>query len=345
MQKEQMKQKVTFFEMEDREVEYLKSCLGKDYDLLFFLDTIADVPAEEYIDSSVIGVFIYSEVTAAVMDSMPKLKLIATLSTGVDHIDLEAAESREITVCNVPVYGENTVAEHTFALVLALSRKIVTAEERVRKLDFSSKGLQGFDLQGKTIGVVGVGHIGLRVIRIAKGFGMNVLAYDIRPDELIAEVLGFRYIPLTELLGQSDIITLHVPLVKSTYHMINRDTVKQIKPGAILINTARGSLVETEALAEAMENGIIAGAGLDVYEGERAIREEWQVIDRQMTREDLQVLVTNIALLHRGNVVMTPHIGFYSREALKRILDTTVDNINCFFAGTPCNVIKPSAAK
>jgi D-lactate dehydrogenase len=267
------------------------------------------------------------------------LKLVATRSTGFDHIDLEACKENKIIVSNVPSYGENTVAEHTFALILSLSRNIYKAYTRSLRYDFTIEGLKGFDLKDKTLGVIGAGRIGLHVIRIAKGFGMNVLAYDVNQNDLLAEVLGFEYVSLEELLSKSDVITLHVPYNKFTHHLINKDRVKLIKKGAILINTSRGAVVDTEALIEALNKGILAGAGLDVLEGEELIKEEKQLLYDQKKLEVLSNLVRGHILLSKENVVFTPHIAFYSQEALERILEITVQNILTFSSANPQNVV------
>jgi D-lactate dehydrogenase len=197
----------------------------------------------------------------------------------------------------------------------------------------------GFDLKGKTIGVVGAGQIGLHVIRIAKGFSMNVLAYDARPNKILSEVLGFEYNSLEDLLARSDVITLHVPYNKYTHHLIDRDKFKLVKKGAILINTARGSVVDTEALIEALDQKILSGAGLDVFEGEELIKEEKQLVYDPKNIEDLANLVKDHVLLSKDNVVFTPHIAFYSKEAMERILETTVENVAAFVSGNPQNVV------
>ena len=189
------------------------------------------------------------------------------------------------------------------------------------------------------MGVVGAGQIGLHVIRIAKGFGMNVLAYDARRNKIISEVMGFEYTSLEDLLARSDIITLHVPYNKCTHHLMNRDKFKLVKKGAILINTARGSIVDTEALIEALDKKILSGAGLDVIEGEELIKEEKQLLYDPKNIEVLADLVKDQILLSKDNVVFNPHIAFYSKEAMERILETTVENVTAFVSGNPQNVI------
>jgi D-lactate dehydrogenase len=290
-------------------------------------------------DSDIISVFIYSKIDREVIKRLPKLKLIVTRSTGFDHIDIRECKRRGITVCNVPSYGENTVAEHTFALILALSRNVHKSYVRSLRKDFSTEGLKGFDLKGKTIGVIGAGHIGLHVIRIAKGFGMDVLVYDIKQNSFLAEVLGFKYVSFEKLLRSSDIITLHVPYNRHTHHMINRDNIGIIKKGAILINTSRGGVVSTEALIEGLDKGILSGVGLDVIEGEELIKEEKQLLYDQKNIRILANLVRDHILLSRDNVVFTPHIAFYSKEALERILEITVENILAFLLDNPKNVV------
>ncbi|MCD6412604.1 MAG: hydroxyacid dehydrogenase, partial [Elusimicrobia bacterium] len=254
-------------------------------------------------------------------------------------IDLKGCRKRKIVVCNVPSYGENTVAEHTFALILSLSRNVHKSYSRTMRSDFSIEGLRGFDIKGKVIGVIGVGHIGLHVIKIAKGFGMEVLAYDVNQDKFLAEVLGFKYTSLENLLRKSDIITLQVPYNKSTHHLINKDTIKAVKKGAILINTSRGGVVDTEVMIDALDKKILGGAGLDVLEGEELIKEEKQLLYDKKKIKSLQNLVKDHILLRKDNVVFTPHIAFFSQEALERILETTIQNIVGFLSGRMQNTV------
>ncbi|MBI4341391.1 MAG: hydroxyacid dehydrogenase [Candidatus Omnitrophica bacterium] len=289
--------------------------------------------------AQILSVFIYSTLTAAVLRRLPTLRLIATRSTGFDHIHLATCKKRKITVCNVPSYGENTVAEHTFALILALSRNIHKAYVKTTKGDFSLEGLQGFDLKGKTLGVIGAGHIGLHVIKMAKGFGMDVLVHDVVKNVFLSEVLDYRYVPLETLLRSSDIVSLHTPYLPSTHHLMNRKTFGLMKRGALLINTARGGLVDTDALVWALDEGLVGGAGLDVLEGEELVKEERQLLSKDFSKEKLATALRNHILLHRENVVITPHIAFDSREALQRIVETTAGNITAFLAGAPANVV------
>jgi D-lactate dehydrogenase len=330
--------RIALFEVNEWEEKYLENKL-KDHFLKFSTEPLNSENAGQIKDFDAVSVFIYSKIDEQTIKEIPTLKLVVTRSTGFDHIDLEACEKQGITVCNVPSYGENTVAEHTFALILSISRNICKSCLKRFEHDFSIEGLKGFDLKGKTIGVIGTGQIGLHVIRIAKGFGMNVIAYDVRQDRLLSEVLGFEYASLDDLLAKSDIITLHVPHIKSTHHLINKDTLKLVKKGAILINTARGAIVDTEALIEALDNKTLVGAGLDVVEGEELIKEEKQLLHESKNVEVLNSFVREHILLDKENVIFTPHIAFYSQEALERILDTTVQSIAAFVSGNPQNVI------
>jgi len=338
-----MKPLISFVDIEEPwEIAYLKNVLSEIASVKTFKET-ADLAGNELKDSVILSTFINSHINKTIIDSLPRLQFITTRSTGFDHIDTEYARSKNIAVANVPTYGENTVAEHTFALILSVARNLKKAHMKASEGDFSIKELMGFDLKGKTIGVVGTGHIGLRVIKMAVGFSMKVLAFDPQQHPFLSEVLGFDYVDFKTLLENSDIISLHAPLNKHTRHMINRNNIYLIKKGAVLVNTARGGLIDTLALTEALDKGILAGAGLDVLEGEDIILEEKQLLMRKKKElynpEKLQLTLRNCFLLQRENVIFTPHIGFYSKEALQRILDTTVLNIHSFFNKNPVNVV------
>lgn len=311
----------------------------------YLVETTQEIDLSAWREVEILSLFVHCQLTAPMLEQLPHLRMVAARSTGFDQIDLEAADARGITVSNVPSYGENTVAEHTFALILSLSRQIHKAYQRTIAGDFSLAGLEGFDLNGKTLGVVGAGSIGLHVIRIAKGFGMKVIAYDVKPNKLIAEVLGFEYCSLNDLLSNSDIITLHAPYMPATHHMINSDSIKLIKRGALLINTARGGLVDTAALLAALDEGILSGAGLDVLEGEELMDEEDRLVNADDTGETLRLLLRRHILLRRPDVVISPHMAFFSKEALERILDTTIENILAFEAGKAQNVVNHPRAQ
>jgi len=302
--------------------------------------------APDYVEAEVVSPFVGSEVSAAVIAALPRLRLVATRSTGFDHIDLEACRARGVAVCNVPDYGDPTVAEHAFALLLAVSRHVVEAADRTRRGDFHVEGLRGFDLEGRTLGVVGAGRIGRRVIRIARGFGMTALAADPHPDPAAAAELGFDYVTLDDLLRLADVVSLHAPGGPQTRDLISDAQFAVIKPGCVLINTARGGVVNAAALVRALSSGRLAGAGLDVLSEEPLLREEAEIfrMDTPLPAERLRALVAANTLLRLPNVVVTPHIAYDTAEALGRIVGTTLDNIEAFARGEPQNLVVPSGA-
>lgn len=331
--------KIAFFELEDWEQEELKKGLFEGHELRLSTEPLNEHTLTEEHDAEIVSVFVHSNLNRAALSKLPNLKFIATRSTGFDHIDLGHCRERGIQVSNVPSYGENTVAEHTFALILALSRNIHKAFVHTLAREIPFKELRGFDLAKKTLGVIGAGRIGLHVIKIAKGFGMNVVAFDVRQEPLLAEVLNFRYVSLDELLSISDIISLHCPYSPKTHHLINPDNFRHIKRGALLINTARGGLIDPAALTRALDEGILAGAALDVLEGEELLKDERQILAQSLAQDKLRTLLLNHSLLNRDNVVITPHIAFNSREAVQRILETTLDNLRDFLRGEPRNLV------
>lgn len=290
-------------------------------------------------EAEAVSIFIHSRVDSTALERMPELRLVTTRSTGYDHIDVAACERRNVAVANVPRYGENTVAEHTFGLILNLSRRVHKAQARTREGNFSLSGLEGFDLRGRTLGVIGAGNIGLHVVRIARAFGMDVLAFDVVEQPLLAEVLGFRYTGLDEMLRTSDVVSLHAPLTDATRHLMNRERFAAMCRGALLVNTARGALVDTDALLWALDEGILAGAALDVLEGEELLAEEAHLFRTRPSEETLRRLLGNHLLIERDDVIVTPHMAWFSRDARERILDTTVETLIAFAGDRPVNVV------
>lgn len=334
------KLKIAFFETESWEKDYLKSRL-KDFDLIFFEDKLNLQNLKKIPQINILSPFIYSEIDKKSISVLKSLRYIATRSTGFDHIDLKACRQKNILVSNVPTYGENTVAEHTFALILDLSRKIHLSLEKTQRGDFSLDNLRGFDLKGKTLGVVGLGNIGRHVARMAKGFEMDILVFDIKKDQPFAKKIGFRYVPLDYLFKNSDIITFHVPYNKNTHHLVNLKNLKLFKKSCYLINTARGGLCDTTALLKGLKQGIFAGIGLDVLEEECFIREERELLSTAFGKKcDLKTTLENHILINQPNVILTPHNAFNSKEALTRILDTTIENIQAFAKNKPINLVK-----
>ena len=340
--------KMCFVEIEEGTEPFFEEAFaGHDISFVQRLDAVPE-------DTEVLSVFIGERLEASFLDAHPLIRLIATRSTGCDHIDLDACASRDVTVANVGNYGENTVAEHTFALVLALSRRLRDSEQAVRTGRFSRERLRGIDLRGKTLGVVGAGRVGLHVIRIGIGFGMHVIAYDEQPHPFYSELLDFHYVPFEQLMRESHVVTLHVPLNSATRHMINRETLALCRSGVLLINTARGELIDSGALIEALDSGQVAGVGLDVLEDERVFRggatqilgekiaERVRSAAAPVAREtsphrvtEFSKLVAHSRLLRRPEVVLTPHVAFNSHEAVERLSTLTVENIRSYIDGRP----------
>src|SRR6266568_358343 len=297
---------IVFYEIEDWETEYLKKTFPND-SLAFTLNKVHDEKNTSYFDATIISTFIYSELTRDMLTKFPKLGLIATRSTGYDHIDLDYCREKGIAVVNVPSYGAHTVAEHTFALILAISRKLIPTVDRSRRGDFSLEGLTGFDLAGKTIGVIGTGKIGEKVIKLAQAFEMNVLVLTRHPEEL----KGFKNVkaaPLEEIIASSDIVTLHLPHTKETHHIINKDNINMFKKGSILINTARGPLVETQAVLDGLETETLSAAGLDVVEEECMLKEERELLTEEFLKKcNIKTQLLNHVLLTRDDVIFTSH--------------------------------------
>jgi D-lactate dehydrogenase len=332
--------KIHYFASESEEESYVRSKLAGE-EITFHMGSLADNAEVSDPQAQALCIFVDSHVGEAELARFPALKLIATRSTGYDHIDLAAAKARGIVVAAVPFYGENTVAEFAFSLILSLSRRIPEAQARVRSGTFSPIGLRGFDLAGKTLGVVGCGHIGMHLIRMANGFGMRVIGFEVHPDEKLAQANNFTYVSLPELLAESDIISIHVPYNAHTHHLLNAENMSSIKRGAYLINTSRGAVVETEALVGALRSGVLGGAGLDVLEEEGDLSDSVALLTSPHPNEQaLKTTLENHYLIDHPNVIVTPHMAFNTGEAVRRILDTTIENIRSFGEGSATNVVE-----
>lgn len=257
-----------------------------------------------------------------------RVPLIALRCAGFNNVDLNAAAREGIQVVRVPAYSPYAVAEHAVALMLSLNRKIHRAYWRTRDGNFALHGLMGFDMHGKTAGIVGTGKIAKILIRILRGFGMEVVAYDLYPDQEFAREVGMRYVTLEELYGVSDIISLHCPLSDETRYMINSSAIERMKPGVMLINTGRGQLIHTQSLIEGLKEKRVGAAGLDVYEEEG----DYFYEDKSDKIIDDDTLAR---LLSFNNVIVTSHQAFFTREALANIAETTLSNIQEFVKGMP----------
>ena len=286
--------------------------------------------AETARGAQVVCVFVNDRVDRPCLQTLAGLgvKLIALRCAGFNNVDLHAARALKIAVVRVPAYSPHAVAEHTVALLLALNRKIHRAFNRVREHNFALNGLVGFDIFGKTVGVVGTGRIGKLVARIFRGFEASVIAYDPYPAPEWAREHGIRYTSLDELLSASDIVSLHLPLTADTSHMLREESFAKMKPGAYLINTSRGKLIDTKSLIRSLKSGQIAGVALDVYEEEEGIffedHSSHMLLDDELSR-----------LLTFPNVLITAHQAFLTREALTEIARVTTENILNFEQGKP----------
>ncbi|MFA5936300.1 MAG: NAD(P)-dependent oxidoreductase [Candidatus Paceibacterota bacterium] len=334
--------KIAFFEVAKKEEQFFKdSLIG--HEVVCFEEKLDENSVEKASGADIICVFVKSAVNKNVIEKIPNLKFIITRSTGYDHIDYEYAESKGIKVSNVPAYGSHTVAEFAFGLLLNLSRNIINANNYIKESsDFNYSSLmEGFDLAGKTLGVIGTGKIGKNVVKIAKGFDMKVIAYDLYPDLNFAKENNFEYKNLNEVIPESDIITLHTPYTKENHYLINKENISIMKKGVYIINTARGELIDTPALVWGLKEEIIAGFGADVLEEEKILKDEKNFsTSGKITAEEKVMLDLNHQLMKMPNVIITPHIAFYTKEALINIMNTTVENIKAFISGNPINLVK-----
>lgn len=266
-------------------------------------------------NAKVLCVFIYTKISRKIIENLPNLKFIMTRSVGYDHIDLAAANEKNIPVCNVPDYGSHVIAEHVFALLLSSIRCVKEGDDRMEQCFFDFHGLRGIALKGKKLGIIGTGKIGRNVARIASlGFLMEVIAYDPHSDEEAARENHFHYVDLEKIWKESDFITLHVPLLKNTKHIINKQTIAKMKDGVVLVNTARGGLIDTKSLVAGIKSNKISHAALDVLEHEKNIAD-------------------NEELIHLPRVITTPHIAFYADDSMRRMYDEAICSIQRFLNG------------
>jgi D-lactate dehydrogenase len=280
-------------------------------------------------DYTVVCAFVNDRITDSVISLLKEygVKLIALRCAGYNNVDLKAAYGA-IPVVRVPEYSPHAVAEHTIALILTLNRKTHKAYNRTREGNFSIVGLMGFSMIGKTVGIIGTGRIGRIVASIMRGFGMRVLAYDLFPDKSASQQLGYEYVDLDMLYKESDIITLHCPMNRDTYHLINNESIAKMKPGVMIINTGRGGLIDSKSLIDSLKSGKVGAAGLDVYEEESEYF--FEDYSSQVLTDD-----TLARLLTFSNVLITSHQGFFTNEALENIAHITLQNIRDFLDDKP----------
>ncbi len=319
--------KVAVFSTKPYDEEFLSKAAGTLHDMTFFEARLGEKTASLAAGFPAVCVFVHDQLSEEVIRKLAEggTRLIALRCAGFNNVDLAAAEKAGLRVVRVPAYSPHAVAEHAVALILSLNRKIYKAYAHVREGDFSLHGLLGFDLHGRTAGIVGTGKIGAVLARILHGFGCRLLVHDLHRNPEV-EALGADYVKLTDLFEQSDIISLHCPLLHETYHMINQYALNLMKPGVMLINTSRGALIDTQAAIEALKSGKIGYMGLDVYEEEDDLFYE---------DKSLQVIQDDVfsRLLTFPNVIVTGHQAFFTRDALQGIANTTMENLAAFEKG------------
>ncbi len=328
--------KIVYFDVEQDEYSYLKSENEGKYDYFLTdqsLNSMDNIP-QEYKNAKIISCFTTSRVGKEVLENFTELKLIALRSVGFNHIDINYCNEHDITVVNSPNYGNKSVAEFAFGLMLDVCRKITLSYLDYKDLKTNAQKYTGRELGGKTVGIVGLGAIGAEFARLAHGFDMNILGFDIKENETLKEQYMVEYTDFDTLLEKADFISLHSPLTESNRHLFNETSFKKMKNSAILINTARGEIVETQALYNALINKEIAGAGLDVLESEETISDTDYLSDiSRLNNSTLKETILNSRLQQLDNVIITPHIAYNTAEAIYRILETTMRNINAFEKG------------
>lgn len=314
--------KIAFFDMKPYDMEWFDK-LNTEYEIDYYSEKLTYKTARLAKGYDGVIAFVNDTLNSKTINQLYEfgVKVIALRCSGYNNVNMKAAHDK-ITIMRVPVYSPYAVAEHSMALFLSLNRKIHKAYNRTRDFNFSLNGLTGFDLNGKTVGVIGTGKIGQIFIKICKGFGMNVIAYD--PYKI--DNPNFRYVDLDTLYKESDVISLHCPLIKSTEYMLNAEAFSMMKEGVYIINTSRGGLIESEALLNALKTQKVAGAGLDVYE------EETELFFEDFSSEiiDDDILARLVSL---PNVIITSHQAFLTDEALKNIAEITLKNLDDFFNG------------
>ncbi len=325
-----MAYKIAFFGAKPYDIASFDKVNEKyNYDIRYYKGHLNPNNVDLTQDTDVVCIFVNDTADAAVIDAMVDngVKLLALRCAGFNNVDLKAAKGK-LPVVRVPAYSPYAVAEYSLALMLSLNRKIHRAYWRTRDGNFSLNGLMGFDMHGKTIGIIGTGKIAKILIRLLKGFGMRILAYDLYPDMKFAGEEGISYVSLDELYRESDIISLHCPLTDQTKYMIDKDSIDKMKEGVMIINTGRGQLINTNDLIEGLKEKKIAAAGLDVYEEEG----EYFYEDKSDKIIDDDVLAR---LLSFNNVIVTSHQAFFTKEALHNIAETTLQNIEDFRCHRP----------
>jgi len=316
--------KIIFTSLKEFEKDFYKERL-KGYEVSLYTEPIDKVNLRELEKADILSIFVTDKLSKELLSRMPKLKLIVTRSVGMDHIDVDYCKERGIKVVNIPAYSPRSVAEHAIALIFSLMRKLKKVERNIQSFNFShEKNILSQSLYTKTIGIIGTGRIGREVAKISLILFKEVLAYDIKEDEELRR-MGVRYVSLDKLLESADAISIHVPYTPQTHHLINREALRKMKRGVILVNTARGGVMDTEAVYEAVLSGKIGAIGLDVFEAE-------EILLLKRYREGLcsDKAMKILELNSRDNVIITPHVAYFTEKAVENIMKHTVEIIKTF---------------
>lgn len=329
--------RIVFFDVQKWEEKRLKIAFPN---AKLTTESLTPENCQKYKKAQIISGFIYSDFSKNTLKSMSSLKYISTRSTGFDHIDLDYCQKKGIKVSNIPEYGSKTVAEFTFALILLITKRLTESLQATEKKQVDRFALTGTELYKKTLGILGFGKIGRQVAAIAHGFGMKMLVFNRSHYPEFERKYNLKFCSLKEVLSKSDILTLHLPLNKETYHILNEKTFSLCKKGMYLVNTARGGLIDSEALLCAVEKGIIRKAALDVLEEEDDLKEEIEVLTGRVKKNiNYKELLLNHILIDHPRILITPHNAFNTRQALNRITLITIKNINSFLKGSPINLV------
>lgn len=321
--------KIAVFSTHKFEVPYLEKANTQSHPISQFSTNLNIHTVGLAREHDAVSIFVNDDASAPVLEKLHEygIKYLALRSAGYNHVDLQKAKELGMKVANVPEYSPYAIAEHTVALMLALNRKIIRANNRIKDLNFSLDGLTGFDMHGKKVGILGMGKIGAIVARILHGFGCEILAFDMKEDPEMAEKYGVQYLDVDAICQRSDIITLHLPLLPQTRYIIDKKAIKKMKKGVMIINTSRGGLLNTKDVIQALKKGKIGYLGLDVYE------EESGLFFEDHSEEDILQDDMISRLMTFKNVLITSHQAFLTDTALQNIADTTFYNIDSWAAG------------
>lgn len=340
-----MPEKICFFEITQdwepktyaQKIKKKLEEIEKKAEIIFVEEALKEDNAGNYWDISIACIYLDSVINENVLQKMPTLKFVITRTAGFDHIDILACKRRGVVVSNIPSYAPVTAAEYVFTLIFTLARKFHIAFEKTKNFDFSREGLLSIDLFQKTLGIIGTGNIGREVVRVAYGIGMKILAYDLSPSSELIEKYKVEYVSLEHLLKESDIIVLMIPYYSKTHHFINKDNLKLVKENAMLINVARGPLIDTDALLWALERGKLqGGVALDVFEGDQLFLEEAYLKDKVIPWEDCQKSLKALKLLSYPQVIYTPRLADYTEEGLEKLKNLVIRDIIHFLTYGSC---------